>query len=261
MTIDNSRRLNRVGLAVAAAYAFAAFSPAASAAPLNLTSGDTIKLTTGGAAIGNADGGGEFNVNGVSVAHGAGDSFLTFCLEYSEHFSPGSTYFVQINTAAITGDGVAATYPGDVAGTAGVSDPISSATAWLYTHFRAGDLGSFVSGFSNSSAADVNSLQAAIWHLENEGDHSAYNSMAISLVNAAVNAATTHLGGWTGIGDVRVLNLFDTYSGGTFSGNHQDQLYLLPTPIPEPETYAMLLAGLGLMGFVARRRKASRIAG
>lgn len=27
------------------------------------------------------------------------------------------------------------------------------------------------------------------------------------------------------------------------------------TPIPEPETYAMLLAGLGLMGFVARRRQ------
>ena len=31
---------------------------------------------------------------------------------------------------------------------------------------------------------------------------------------------------------------------------------LVPTtPIPEPETYAMLLAGLGLMGFVARRRQ------
>ena len=26
-------------------------------------------------------------------------------------------------------------------------------------------------------------------------------------------------------------------------------------PIPEPETYAMILAGLGLMGFVARRRR------
>jgi hypothetical protein len=26
-------------------------------------------------------------------------------------------------------------------------------------------------------------------------------------------------------------------------------------PVPEPETYAMLLAGLGLMGFKARRRK------
>jgi len=30
---------------------------------------------------------------------------------------------------------------------------------------------------------------------------------------------------------------------------------LPPAPIPEPETYAMMLAGLGLMGFVARRRK------
>ncbi|WP_138513422.1 PEP-CTERM sorting domain-containing protein [Rhodoferax bucti] len=29
----------------------------------------------------------------------------------------------------------------------------------------------------------------------------------------------------------------------------------LTTPVPEPETYAMLLAGLGLMGAVARRRR------
>jgi len=27
-----------------------------------------------------------------------------------------------------------------------------------------------------------------------------------------------------------------------------------PTAIPEPETYAMMLAGLGLLGFIARRR-------
>jgi hypothetical protein len=27
------------------------------------------------------------------------------------------------------------------------------------------------------------------------------------------------------------------------------------TAVPEPETYAMLLAGLGLVGFAARRRR------
>lgn len=30
---------------------------------------------------------------------------------------------------------------------------------------------------------------------------------------------------------------------------------LFSSPIPEPETYAMMLAGLGLMGFIARRRR------
>ena len=34
----------------------------------------------------------------------------------------------------------------------------------------------------------------------------------------------------------------------------QNQL-VFATPVPEPETYAMLLAGLGLMGAIARRRK------
>jgi hypothetical protein len=36
---------------------------------------------------------------------------------------------------------------------------------------------------------------------------------------------------------------------GTFGGN------VYATPVPEPETYAMMLAGLGALGFLARRRK------
>ncbi len=30
-----------------------------------------------------------------------------------------------------------------------------------------------------------------------------------------------------------------------------------PTPVPEPETYALMLVGFGLLGFIARRRKQS----
>ena len=41
--------------------------------------------------------------------------------------------------------------------------------------------------------------------------------------------------------------------GGSLISRGQNEVEL-NTPVPEPETYAMLLAGLGLVGFVARRR-------
>jgi hypothetical protein len=31
---------------------------------------------------------------------------------------------------------------------------------------------------------------------------------------------------------------------------------VVTTPVPEPETYALLLAGPGVIGFMAKRRKA-----
>lgn len=59
-----------------------------------------------------------------------------------------------------------------------------------------------------------------------------------------------------------------TFTGGFVPGDYHLNVQgyeLLPsagyggtistTPVPEPETYAMLLAGLGLIGFTARRRK------
>ncbi|WP_317205306.1 FxDxF family PEP-CTERM protein [Janthinobacterium sp.] len=40
--------------------------------------------------------------------------------------------------------------------------------------------------------------------------------------------------------------------GGTYGGD------LTVSAVPEPETYAMLLAGLGLLGFAARRKAANK---
>lgn len=34
-------------------------------------------------------------------------------------------------------------------------------------------------------------------------------------------------------------------------------LYAVANPVPEPETYALMMAGLGAMGFLVRRRKAA----
>ena len=52
-----------------------------------------------------------------------------------------------------------------------------------------------------------------------------------------------------------------SYTGKVFSGSKLNYtltsniLPTVPAPVPEPETYAMLLAGLGLMGAIAKRRK------
>jgi hypothetical protein len=47
-------------------------------------------------------------------------------------------------------------------------------------------------------------------------------------------------------------------TGLTFSGSGNVEMAMTPlTAVPEPEIYAMLLAGLGLMGFAGRRRKVS----
>ena len=49
----------------------------------------------------------------------------------------------------------------------------------------------------------------------------------------------------------QVVDTFATSTTGVFL--HSDNAFI--NSVPEPETYAMLLAGLGLLGFVARRRK------
>ncbi|MEG1324253.1 MAG: FxDxF family PEP-CTERM protein, partial [Janthinobacterium sp.] len=47
-------------------------------------------------------------------------------------------------------------------------------------------------------------------------------------------------------------NQYGNYS--TFTGTFASPV----AAVPEPETYAMMLAGLGLVGFMARRRKAGK---
>jgi hypothetical protein len=55
-------------------------------------------------------------------------------------------------------------------------------------------------------------------------------------------------------------NLSGTVFTFAYGGQSPDQFYvsaITAVPVPEPGTYAMLLAGLGAVGFVARRRRAT----
>lgn len=48
-----------------------------------------------------------------------------------------------------------------------------------------------------------------------------------------------------------VVSGTQTPGAASYAGN----LAVVAAPVPEPETYALLLAGLGVLGFVARRRR------
>lgn len=77
--------------------------------------------------------------------------FETFCLEYNEHFSPGSDYEYQVSSGAIKGGMT-------------VSDPISVGTAYLYGLFAQGSL----AGYNYNSSTSAGNLQNTIWFLEGE---------------------------------------------------------------------------------------------
>jgi probable HAF family extracellular repeat protein len=123
-------------------------------------------------------------------------------------------------------------------------------------------------GGDESKAVSINDFGQVIGHASaaNGDDHAFIYSNGgmtdLSLLDVVVSAEWTY------------INLIDINNNGQILGygylnNGERETFLLsftpdtvftPQPIfipsiPEPETYAMLLAGLGLIGFMARRRK------
>lgn len=58
-------------------------------------------------------------------------------------------------------------------------------------------------------------------------------------------------------GPITQLTIATTFPGATNGGGLSNVGIYSTTPVPEPETYALLLAGLGVVGFMARRRKSA----
>lgn len=110
--------------------------------------------------------------------------------------------------------------------------------------------------FSITGHSSVGAERLAVWEIGSETGATGYAQL--DLDNGSFQAPSgnrtargtadnwLHALGNGGSGDHTLTALV--------GANNQDQV--MATPIPEPETYAMLLAGLGLMGFVVRHRRA-----
>ena len=103
-----------------------------------------------------------------------------------------------------------------------------------------------------SHANGAAAFQLALWELNNDNTNLLTGDLRFkNLSNAVVSQANTMLGVATGNGAIR--NLYN-YTSLT-SVNPASQTLLSVSPVPEAQTWAMLVAGLGLLGFMARRRK------
>lgn len=161
-----------------------------------------------------------------------GDSIQTFCVD--NEVLTGGPYTGAVSTQVLQSN-----------------TPLAQQVAYLYTQFRT-TLAGGTSDFAGSYAyvqnnADATLLQEAIWTYMGVGigtpattSNNKFYELAEMHVNGFQGAQVT----WSGIGNVRVLNVYDSQGR-----NSQDQLIL----IPAPAAATLGLLGCSLFGMLRRR--------
>lgn len=217
------------------------------AAVTALTAGSALATTVkvGNSTVGTT--GGPFVATIVSGSignYGVNATFPTFCLERAEFFTPNKVYTAVVSDRAVSGNNGAVLDPSlpwyGQAGYINTSDVLDPTTAYLYTNFIYGTMTSVVNSWTGVNG-DLIALQDAIWNLEGEN----VNTGGATAGMAAALQAAAGLSGWTTIGNVRVMQLWDTSLGaiGTQAAAIQEHLVIIPLP-------PAILAGLGLLSVV-----------
>lgn len=102
-------------------------------------------------------------------------------------------------------------------------------------------------GFSAFGINDSGQIVGGVWG----GGAFLYSDGVMTDLNSLIDPSS----GWviTDAQDINNSGQIAANGHNTITG-YSGALLLSTTPVPEPETYAMLLAGLGMVGFAARRR-------
>jgi hypothetical protein len=165
-----------------------------------------------------------------------GNSFSAMCVDVNHDLSFGTTY---TNYTAMT----PAAY-GFTATQVGLFNR-------LYTDYYA---------TSHTNGVNAAAFQIAVWEITYDGNGALNHGADTFTLGAGGNAtAKSTAASWLSTltplaSSAWTFTVLDSQS--VTGGQSATQDLLVAIPVPEPETYALLLAGLGLLGFVARHRKA-----
>ncbi len=178
-------------------------------------------------------GSGGFKTYNLTTDPNRQNAFQSFCVDIFSSFSFAVSSIDKLQPATI------------------ISSVVAADLGRLYTNHHA----EIDSGFS--SAENESAFQLAVWEIVNEG---ASGSSSYNLLGGAFKAAGT--GGslaqkWLNELSIAsaseyVANIWTVQSMVSGKGYAQDVVVF--APVPEPQTYAMMLVGLGLLGFSARRK-------
>ncbi len=193
----------------------------------------------------------------AAFAVGAQASYVTGSIAANQD----PTTFIDLSSGIVTGG---ALYTGNALPNAAIPTNLSPAKDTVGTWLAAGP-SNINNGGGIASPAIVNfgtgtSFVSFLW-----GSPDTYNLLTVTTTGGIDTFLATDFSpfvvtgnqdyasyiGFTAHDSYKITSLTFSSTSNAFEASN----FSVTTPIPEPETYALMLAGLAAMGFVARRRK------
>ena len=270
-------------LQMMAAFALAAAVVSANAATVTTTASFT-QLTMGGFWSGDNTYYHQLNVNGLGIDVCGGDPSCASAMSnpasitaslggassvnfgYNSSGSRQNAFSFTGNTADVAGTGASNKFTlGTFTFTNGAFYPLAFLDFTLTTHSSDTALNNHTfSGrirLDTNNGDEIDALAEADYFTVQSTSGSTFTSLGsvrvydYSLCPAGhPSAPACNTGSVDLVGHINSLHLdsFANPTGGAFLNSSTTSTL---APVPEPETYALMLAGLGLLGFIARRRR------
>ncbi|NVM76391.1 hypothetical protein FHW83_002186 [Duganella sp. SG902] len=201
----------------------------------------------------------------------AGAGWLTQAISTSQSFSTTFSFSLKGNDSGKMADGIALAFQNIGSAALGVGG--GDVGYWNLGGKGATAVGSVILSWNRndyglSTNGVVQGLKDAPFSLGASNDVSGTQTVSYNATTHELTMTGTFLDNSThtsyAVSDAKVVNLSDKFGGtmyvgftGGTGGTDADQRitsFSLISAVPEPETYAMLLAGLGLVGFASRRK-------